>query len=425
MINQIIAITLKEIKVLMRDRGEIVALFIIPIAFILVMTTALQGVFDQGTNNHPVSLLVVNQDRGAIGAKVIADLRGVSGLSLVETQNSQPLTRQMAEDLIKAHTYSLALVFPVDFSASILGAAGNPQAAKATVSFVADPAVGSQLLSPVRGMVEGYVEREAYLAQTPRELAQGFDRLAAGLPSMQAAQVQALGRQFTASYNSGQGNTSQNLGVAFEVLAPAGFQAEHTPTSTEQNVPGYTIYGVFFIMTTIATGLFREKDQGTFRRLQAAPVSRPALLIGKMLPYYLINLLQIALMFTVGVVIFHMSLGDDPLALILVSLATAAAANGLGLLLAALGKSQEQAGNLGTVLSIVLAALGGMMVPRSVMPAFMQKLSLVTPHAWALTGFQDIIVRGLGVNAVLPAVAMLMGFALVFWILAIWRFRFD
>jgi len=64
-------------------------------------------------------------------------------------------------------------------------------------------------------------------------------------------------------------------------------------------------------------------------------------------------------------------------------------------------------------------------VPSSVMPAFMQKLSVVIPHYWALTGFQDVIVRGLDMRAVLPAVGILMGYALVFWVLAIWRFRFE
>ena len=66
-----------------------------------------------------------------------------------------------------------------------------------------------------------------------------------------------------------------------------------------------------------------------------------------------------------------------------------------------------------------------MMVPSSVMPPFMQTISRLTPHAWALNGFQNVIVRGLGVMDVLPSVGVLMTFALVFWGVAIWRFRFD
>jgi ABC-2 type transport system permease protein len=125
------------------------------------------------------------------------------------------------------------------------------------------------------------------------------------------------------------------------------------------------------------------------------------------------------------VVVFHIGLGHDPVALILVSLASALAANGMGFLLAAVGKNQEQVGSLGTLVAVVMAAVGGMMVPSSIMPHFMQTLSRFTPHAWALTGFQDVIVRNLGVADVLPAVGMLLVFAVVFWGVGIWRFKFD
>jgi ABC-2 type transport system permease protein len=97
----------------------------------------------------------------------------------------------------------------------------------------------------------------------------------------------------------------------------------------------------------------------------------------------------------------------------------------MGFMLAAIGKTQEQVGSLGALIAVVMAAVGGMMVPTSVMPAFMQMISHFTPHAWALSGYQDVIVRGLGVADILPAVGMLLVFALVFWGVGIWRFRFE
>jgi ABC-2 type transport system permease protein len=185
------------------------------------------------------------------------------------------------------------------------------------------------------------------------------------------------------------------------------------------------MFGVFFIMQTIATGLHREKIEGTFRRLQSAPISAFALLAGKLLPYYLINLLQIALMFTIGVLVFGMSLGHDPLALFLLSLATAAAATGLGLLIASFTRTPEQASSLGTLFSVILPAVGGMMVPTYVMPHFMQTASLITPHAWALNGYQALIVRGQGLPDILPIIGVLLLFALLFWGLALRTFRFE
>ncbi len=425
MFNQILAIAKKELKVLAHDRGALVGLFLLPIAFILIMTTAEQGMFNSGSADNPVFLPVVNEDTGQVAAKVIGDLRGLAGITLVDQQGSQPLTRNQAEELIVSGKYSMALVFPADFSAHIREAAVNTQAEKATVTFITDPAVSSQLLLQTKGVVQGYVEREASLAQNPERAALTFDRIAAGAPANQASVIRMVGAQFTSQMTSDQNTNNDVSGVAYNVISPAKFKGFRSPTSAEQNVPGYTIYGVFFIMQTIATGLFREKNEGTFRRIQAAPLTKAAFLAGKLLPYYLINLIQIVIMFGVGLLVFHISLGNDPVALTILALSTSAAATGLGLLLASLGKTLEQVSSLTTLLSIVLAAVGGMMVPASIMPHFMQTLSLATPHAWALTGFQDVIVRGLGLQAVFPEIGVLLAFAAAFWGLAIWRFRYD
>jgi ABC-2 type transport system permease protein len=425
MLNQILAITIKEFKVLLHDRGAFTGLFILPIAFILVMTTALQGVFDAGGSNHPIDLVISNQDRGEIAARIIADLRGASGLALVEQKDSQPISRSGADELVASRAYPIALVFPENFSESIQAAANDPTATAAEVTLIADPAIGSQLMAPVKALLLGDIQRQAAIAQAPLQSLQGFNQMASAAPDGQAALIRDLGQRYVAIVTGTQAQTEQNLGVDLSVTAPASYHPSRSPSSAEQNVPGYTLYGVFFIITTIATSLFREKNEGTFRRLQAAPISRAALLIGKLLPYYLVNLIQIALMLGVGVLVFHISLGNTPLALVPISLATAAAATGLGLLIASLCKTQEQAGSLGSVLSIVLSALGGMMVPVSVMPSFMQQLSKLVPQNWALTGIQDVIVRGLGMSAVLPIAAVLLGYALVFWVVALWRFRFD
>ena len=80
---------------------------------------------------------------------------------------------------------------------------------------------------------------------------------------------------------------------------------------------------------------------------------------------------------------------------------------------------------LALLFAITLAALGGVMVPTFIMPAFMKTLSLFTPHAWALAGYHDVIMRGLGVQAVLRETGVLLAFACAFFAVALWRFRFN
>jgi ABC-2 type transport system permease protein len=157
-------------------------------------------------------------------------------------------------------------------------------------------------------------------------------------------------------------------------MQPAGMEIEQSPNSVQQNVPGWTLFGVFFISQTLATSVLEEKKVGTFRRLLVAPMSRAALLLGKLAPFLVVNLVQIVLMFAVGVFIMplvgapKLELGSHPEALILISLAVSLAATGLGLLIAALAVLAEQIGGIGSLLVVTMAALGGVMVRATSCP---------------------------------------------------------
>jgi ABC-2 type transport system permease protein len=412
MIRQIIAITLKELKVLWLDREALALLFAMPMFFILVMSFALEGVFEAGSKGHPIEILVVHQDGGRLAEQAIADLKRMEGLILIETHEGIPLTSDKAEQLIGRGVYPLALLFPEGYTEQILKNANDPKKGKAIVYLISDPAMNLQLLATVKGAVQGAIERRVLLARIPQRLKEMFGTLGGTegqLDNMlEDPNISERGRS----------------GVDFIHTFPKGFNAGRRPTATEQNVPAYTIFGVFFIVLTLASSFLQEKKDGTFQRILAAPLSKTALLIGKLLPYYLVNLIQIAMMFCIGVVVFGMKLGYLP-ALVVVSLALAAAANGLGLLVAALGKTEPQVNGLSVLLAITLSALGGMMVPTFIMPNLMKTLSLCTPHAWALAGYHDIIIRGLGMKDVLTEMFVLLGFASFFFVIALWRFRFD
>lgn len=425
MLNQIIAITIKDLKVLVRDRGGMVALFLMPVMFILVMSFAQKDMYEIGSTDKPVELLVVNHDEGELASDTIAELSSVDGMEAVQLWEDAPLSRGKAESLIEEGLFNVAIVFPPDFSERIMAAAEDGAVDDAVVTFIADPSTSSQFLAPIRGSVEGFIQSMVSFAQMPVRLKGGFEQMAAEAPPEQAALISGIGEAFVAEIESGEVEGDVNLGVRFEQVAPAAYQAPVFPTAVTQNVPGYTIFGVFFIVQVLATSILSEKQDGTFRRLLVAPLPRPALLLGKLLPYYLVNLVQVASMFAVGKLVFDMELGNDPLALLVVTLATAAAATGMGLLVATMGKTPEQIGGLSTMLALTLAAVGGVLVPTFAMPEIMQSIAKISPHSWALSGYQDVIVRGLGLAAIWNEAAMLMAFAAAFFIFALWRFRFQ
>ena len=422
MTRQLGAIILKELEVLWLDRGAVALLFAMPMFFILVMSFALEGVFEAGSRRHPIEILVINPSGGPVAEQAIADLKQLEGLRLIEAVEGTPLTLEKAEEFIRKRDYPLALFFQDGFSEKV----GQPLTASAkelpTVSLIGDPAMNEQLLGALRGTIQSVIERRVQSIKISLHFKQVLRQFGDQMPPGSSPVAQNMERQLDhllADSNRGR----EEGGVAFVATPPKAYAVGKKPTSTEQNVPGYTIFGVFFIVLTLASSFSREKQDGTFQRILAAPLSKTTLLIGKLLPYYLVNLIQIGLMFAVGRVMFDIRLGNLP-ALVILSFALAAAANGLGLMVAAIGKTEAQIHGLSILLAIILSALGGMMVPAFVMPNWMSSLSLVTPHAWALSGYHDVMIRGLGLGQVLPEVTVLVCFASFFFLIALWRFRF-
>lgn len=410
MIHRMMAITLKELKVLLRDRQALALLFIMPIFFILVMSFALEGVFEAGSKSHPIKILVVHQPGCLLAEQAIADLKRIEGFVLIDTYKGMPLTSERAEELIQKRTYPLALLFPESLTEDLLRSEQDPQKKKVTVHLLSDPAMNVQLLMTVKGTIDGILGHRAFLIS----LAQRSQKMFGFFPGMaKEMQQQVEGAR-----------DPKRSRIELIHTFPKYYRSERRPTATEQNVPAYTIFGVFFIVLTLASSFLKEKQDGTFQRILAAPLSKATLLIGKLFPYFIVNLIQTALMFCIGALVFGIRLGSFP-ALVIVSLALATSANGLGLFVAALGRTEAQVNGLSVLLAVTLSALGGLMVPTFVMPDWMKTLSLFTPHAWALAGYHDVIIRGLGVNDILPEVSVLLGFASLFFVIALWRFRFT
>ncbi len=253
MLYQIFAITVKELKLLVRDRAGLVTLFAMPIMFILVMSVALQNAFQMGGSDRPVTALVVNQDQGELAAKAIADLRDLEGIKPLESLNGQPLTRQTAEERIVQGAEQVAILFPPHFSQAVIQAATNPQSAPAQVTFIVDPTTGNQFLGPIRGVVEGIVQRRAALAQAPLQMHAAFANLAAQAPPQEAPFVQQVGTRFIDAMTQRGALETPQSGMQFQKVVPAAFKVDRFPNSVEQNVPGYTIFGIFFIVAVLAT----------------------------------------------------------------------------------------------------------------------------------------------------------------------------
>jgi len=421
-LGQILAITEKELKVIISDREALLLLFAMPVFFIVVMSFALQGVFEAGSRKRPFNIVTVNQDVGSLAGQTIADLKRIDGFIVTDKADGAPVTRQKAEAMIRQGGYTLAVVFEKGFTEGALQVDRGIKK-KPIIYLISDPAAHTHLLNSLSAVIRITIERRIFLASIPLKLKASLGSADFGLPPGFESMSEQIEKQFVGMLERAGASGDAASAVEFVHAAPEGFTSERRPTATEQNVPAYTIFGVFFIVLTLASSFRRERQDGTFQRLMAAPLSKAAFLTGKLLPYYVVNLVQICLMFAVGVLFFGIKTGHLP-SLIIVSLALAASANGLGLLVSAIGKTEAQVNTLSVLLAITLSALGGMMVPVFLMPGFMKTLSLLTPHAWALAGYHDVMIRGLGFMDVLPEASCLLGFAALFFAVALRLFKY-
>lgn len=401
------AMAAKEFSVVLRDRGAMLTLFLSPIAFIVVMSLALGQSFAGLDESDPVQVLAVDEDGDEAAETLLEGLSGGEGISIVTEVEGHEVSLAQAERLVRDGEYPMALIIPSDYTDRAR------DDGRAQTGVIADPSASSQTMQPLEAAVSATSATVASRHHTAELLGEQVEE------EPDPERREAL-----------QGRIDDLSEDADEVLAqadvelPSGSEPPVYPSVYQQNVPGYTIMYVFFIVTTMAGAILTERREGTFPRLLSAPVPRWRLLVGKIAPYLVIALAQVGLLTAFGNVVFGMELGDQPLALVPVTLALALCAVSLGVLLAAYARTDAQVSGLGTILILVLAALGGCMVPLVFMPDFMSDLAAFTPHGQALIAFQDVMVRGAGVMDVLPATGVLTGVALLFFLVALPRFRF-
>jgi ABC-2 type transport system permease protein len=191
-------------------------------------------------------------------------------------------------------------------------------------------------------------------------------------------------------------------------------------------VPSYAVTFAFFLVLTIGWLFVAERRQGTLTRLRAAPLTRWELLAGKFLPALMLSVTQGLFLILAGRLLFGMSLGSQPLWLLATIVATSWAATGLAMLVASLAKTETQVAVYGTLLVLVLAGIGGSMMPRDLMPESMRRFSYITPHAWSLDAYQQLLISpDPSVGLIATACGILLAFGTFFLGLSWWGLRLE
>lgn len=391
--GKVLSLFVHELRILLKDRQALALLFVMPMTFIVFLTLALQDVYlakvGRGTRLEIVA--PGGCEAGSICASLVSEMR------------RSDWQIEVRVDWDRARRSPMAMILPADVSATVeLLKSGTPLAAEDKIQLVFDPALDHAL----------------------RALAEANFRLA-----LQAVLIEQARQQIQDS--DGSAPAVADAGRFAGLIEQRAWGGEVLPNPIQQTVPAWALFGMFFIVIPMANSMIRDRRLGVFKRLLSFPVTRGQLIAGKVLPFLLVNILQFALMFSLGVFLLPLltrvplTMDFGVLGIFVVTVVCALTATSYGLMVACLSRTPEQASAFGALSVVILAILGGVMIPRFVMPEFMQQVAMVSPLHWGLEAYHDLIVRRAGLAAAQGKLAVLLGFAMFFLLVSRLRFRWS
>lgn len=343
-----IAVFANEIRLLLRDRGAVVWLLVAPVVVISIITAARY----QSGEAPRLLVPVVNEDQGPV-ARAFLEL-------LSQHVNAVEMSRDDAESLVRDQARAAgAVVFPPGLSKRYLQ--GRP----GSILLLTDPAerVGLGALKVALLLMSRDAEALADPIAEPR---------------LVLVEENLTGNQLSRK-------------------------------SHEQNVPGFTImFTLLAVVYGSASSLHLEASTGPIARLLVAPVGFGRVLLAKLALRAVVGAVQMLVLLVWGRLLFGIALGSSAVALVVVCVATAFAATGLGALTAGLGRTDQHVLPLSLALVLPLSAVSGLWWPLHAEPGWMRALAVLSFPTWAMRGLTDLVLRDRGLVPVLPSAGMLL-----------------
>lgn len=396
-------ITVKDLRLLVRDKRALVLLVLLPLVFIAIVGMSTGELFSNKDEQRRYAVAIVDADGSELSAKTIEQFRAHHELDVKTFPAKEP-----ADVALSKGDVSAVMVLGPQFSDKVDELRVHDLLGE-TSQVMEDSAETLDVSLEVRSAVaEGDLIRYFLYGELYRAI----------FPVV--AQKNIYLRQYV-----NRDAAEDESGAEAAAPAPAEKKPRDNPVFRFL-VPGFTVMFVFFLVNIMARSFIAERDHGTLRRLRLAPISSASVLVGKTCPFYICSVVQTSLLFLCGRVLFQMSWGPEPVYLIPVILCTSAAATALGLLLATCVQTDQQVSAYGTSLVLILGGVSGCFIPRAWLPDVMKALSLATPHAWALKAFDAVLTpAALDSILVLDYCGVLLVFAAVFFFAGWQRFRYS
>jgi ABC-2 type transport system permease protein len=403
-------LALKDLLQLVRDRMTGLFLVVMPVLFTVMFGFAF-GNGGQEDPRLPVGLAA--QDRNAAVYSALLTLLEASDVVRPVEQEDADLSA--LEDKVQRQELAAVIRIPAGYGQSASAGEDPP------LTVLVDP--GSDAALAVQQEIEAVAFRLAASVHTARLSLEGYTARgpAVGASAQQAYFAQALQRAVAAWQAPPVTVVARHAQpVADESEDEAVMESGYAHTS-----PSMIVQFAMAGLIGAGTILLHERKSGALRRLLTTATSRAEILLGHYLAMFLMILGQMVILIAFGQIALGVDYMRAPLATLLVMLATALWTSSLGLLIGALAKTEDQVTLFALIPMFVLAGMGGAWVPLEFTGEGFQAIGHLLPTARSIDGFQNIVIRGLGIESVLLPAAIMVAYAVVIFALAVWRFRFD
>ncbi|MGW8225339.1 MAG: ABC transporter permease [Anaerolineales bacterium] len=410
-----LSIAIKDLQILFKDRGEVIQLFLLPLLFIIVFSGAL-GALGGEEEATLLPLPVVDLDGGEAAKSLRTGLDEAGGLKTELYEQSK------AQELLNNNEIDRMLVIPEDFTS------GQEQGKQVELTLISHPNADIQETEAVRLVIVGVVNELSLESQILASLRQMGDMQANAPEEYQVFTTDRVLAQARSQFESSQARPL--IEVKETVPAKEG-EREIVETLGLAAVSGIAVLFVFGTAQVTARSIYDEKKIGSFRRLLAAPMSKAALLSGKMLPNIVVGMIQFTVIFAFGVFglkwlgLSAPTLGNEPLSVVIVCLIICLCSTAFGILVAAIARTENQIGGLTSLLVWGLGILGGAFIPIAFLDQFLGPVVKIIPQYWANRALSSLMLRGAGLTDITTEIAVLLGFTALFFLFGLWRFDFD
>jgi len=395
-------IALKDILVTIRDKPSLAILLAMPMILILILGTALGG---GSPEINDIDIVIVNQDRGEIGEKVTGAFTESKELKkLFTVRNFDDAEKARSE--VEKGELAAALIIPKDFSDKV-------NAAKVVkMNIYTDPGqeIPAGIFRSVVKSIASRISAASVAAQTTTSVLS---------ESKMVTSKEDFSRYINASINE---LSKEGVFSAIKI--------KDAESKTKRGINAIDYYsagmGVMFLIFGAMFGAFsfiNERFDWTLPRLLITPTNKTSIVGGKMLGIFAIGICQFLILY------FFTRLlgaywGNSLLGVILIAVATIISTTGLSILFAAIAKTRRAIGAIAPLVINIMAIGGGSMLPVEIFPPWLKPLHYFTINGWAIDGFLELM-EGATVKAVLPNVAALTGMGMLFFLIGVWRLRYE